>query len=48
METDSEMAVGRAGRLLGCALGTNVGEGEKEAGLIRGRDSNYNAITREA
>lgn len=48
METDSEVVIGRAGRLLGCALGTNVGEGEKEAGLTRGRNSNYNAITREA
>lgn len=48
MEKDFEMAIFRAGCLLGSALGTNICEDEQEAGLTRGRNSNHDAITSEA
>lgn len=37
-----------AGSLLGSALRANICEGEREAGLTRGRNSNYHVVTREA
>lgn len=41
MEKDFEMAICRAGYLLGSTLGTNICEGNQEAGLTRGRNSNH-------
>lgn len=38
---DFEMAICRAGCLLGSALGTSICEGKQEAGLTRGRNSNH-------